>query len=58
MNWLIPLKLVSYAGLVLILVSSLLVFYQQVDLENFKDMALIGTLVWIFTAPLWINRKA
>ncbi|UTA48320.1 hypothetical protein L1F30_01960 [Simiduia sp. 21SJ11W-1] len=57
MNRLLPLKLFSYSGLACILISALLVFYQQLTLDEFKSWALAGTLIWIATAPFWINKK-
>jgi hypothetical protein len=50
------LKAVSFSGLALILVQSFMVFYGKTTLDAFHDYALIGTLLWLATAPFWINK--
>ena len=53
----IALKILSYIGLVLTVGPSFLVFNQIIDLQNHKWIALVGTILWISTAPFWINEK-
>ncbi len=52
------LKLLSYLGLALTLVPSLLVFYGVIELTAYKWLILAGTLLWFATAPFWINEDA
>ncbi len=52
------LKLLSYLGLALTLVPSLLVFYGLIELIAYKWLMLAGTLLWFVTAPFWINEDA
>ena len=51
------LRLVSYLGLALTLLPSFLVFAGRLSLPTFKTLVLVGTLLWLTTAPLWINRE-
>lgn len=51
------LKLGSLAGLILTIVPSFLVFSGSLSLGMHKILALIGTLLWMATAPFWINRN-
>ncbi|WP_422860763.1 hypothetical protein ACOKFD_07995 [Flagellimonas sp. S174] len=51
------LKSISYVGLILTLVPSFLVFLQVLELELYKNLMLLGTLIWCTTAPFWINKK-
>lgn len=51
------LKVISFSGLALILIQAFMVFYQQITLDEFQDFALIGTLMWLSTAPFWINKE-
>ncbi|AWX43243.1 hypothetical protein HME9304_00230 [Flagellimonas maritima] len=50
-------KLISYMGLVLTLVPSFLVFMQAMELELYKNLMLLGTLIWCATAPFWVNKS-
>ena len=51
------LKIISFAGLLLTVAPSVFVFYQMMTIETHKIIALIGTILWIATAPFWINEK-
>lgn len=53
----IVLRTVSFLGLALTLVPSILVFLNVVQLEDYKTLMLIGTLLWFLTAPFWINKS-
>jgi hypothetical protein len=50
------LKVASWLGLVLTLLPSLFVFTGVLTLEGFKTIVLVGSLLWLATAPFWINR--
>ena len=51
----IILKIVSYAGLALTLVPSILHFAGEMSLSVHKTLMFIGTIVWFATAPFWMN---
>ncbi|NMM48355.1 hypothetical protein [Marinigracilibium pacificum] len=53
----ISLKALSYLGLMLTLIPAFCVFYDIMDMQQYKNLILAGTLIWLFTAPFWINRK-
>lgn len=50
------LRLLSLGGLILTLFPSFLVFTGILPFETHKLLALAGTLLWMGTAPFWINR--
>ena len=52
------LKLVSWLGLALTLLPSFFVFTGVLTLDGFKTIVLAGSLLWLGTAPFWINRDA
>lgn len=51
-------KLVSYAGLLLTLVPSvlLLIGSSLLDGYNYQLLATVGMVLWFVTAPFWINK--
>jgi len=49
-------KFISYIGLVLTLIPSLLVFTGNISLDSCKMLMLIGTIVWFVSAPSWMNK--
>ncbi|MFD3002996.1 hypothetical protein ACFS7Z_21710 [Pontibacter toksunensis] len=51
------LKLISYIGLFLTVVPSLLVFAGVIELSFHKTLMLVGTLLWFLTAPFWMNKE-
>lgn len=51
------LKIISYIGLILTVVPSFLVFSGAIELSFHKTLMLIGTLLWFFTAPFWMNKQ-
>lgn len=51
------LKLISFLGLLLTVVPSLLVFSGTIELSFHKTLMLIGTLLWFGTAPFWMNKQ-
>jgi hypothetical protein len=50
------LKLVSWLGLALTLLPSFFVFSGALSLDVFKVVVLAGSVLWLSTAPFWINR--
>jgi hypothetical protein len=50
------LKVLSFLGLAGTLVPSLLVFSGWITLETYKTVMLAGTLLFLATAPWWINK--
>lgn len=51
------LKIASVIGLVLSIVPPVLFFLGQIELDSMKLWMGIGMLVWMVTAPFWINRQ-
>ena len=51
------LKIISFAGLILTLVPSFLVFSRVIELDNNKILMLIGTILWFGTSPFWMNKS-
>lgn len=51
------LAVVSFLGLLLTVVPSLLFFNSIVSFEFYKIAMLAGTLIWFASAPLWIGFK-
>jgi len=51
------LKLLSFLGLVLTIVPSLLVFYRVISLDTHYTLMAVGMVVWFISAPLWLGRK-
>lgn len=49
-------KIVSYIGLALTIVPSILVFTGNSTLESNKLLMLIGTVIWFISAPSWMNK--
>ena len=51
------LMIVSFLGLLLTVGPSFLVYYGVINFETHKTVALIGTILWIGTAPFWMNKS-
>lgn len=51
------LKLLSFAGLLLTIVPSIMVFYGYTSLQQSKNMMVWGVLIWFLTAPFWLNKS-
>ena len=49
-------KVLSFAGLLCVLVPSILTFKGVIDIEQSKLIMLVGTIVWLFVSPLWVDR--
>ncbi|MEL7160585.1 MAG: hypothetical protein AAFN92_07490 [Bacteroidota bacterium] len=56
MNKLVPLKVLSYLGLALTIFPSLFVFAGTLAVAEYKLLMLVGTVLWVATAPFWINK--
>lgn len=48
---------ISFAGLLLTIVPSFLVFNGAISFESNKSWMLAGTICWFLTAPYWMNDK-
>ena len=53
----ILLRLISFAGLGLMLASGILVFNNAVDRNTYLALALVGTVMWFATVPFWMKRR-
>lgn len=49
-------KIISYIGLGLTLIPSIMVFTGHSTLESNKLIMLIGTILWFISAPSWMNK--
>ena len=49
------LKLISWAGLALTIIPSLLVFSGVVAIETHYVLMAIGMVLWFGTAPFWMH---
>jgi hypothetical protein len=50
------LKVISFAGLVLTVVPSALVFTQKIGWDTHATLMIVGTLMWFLTVPLWMKK--
>ena len=55
MKYLIP--IVSALGLALVIIPACLYLAGFMDKPQVKSLMLIGTMLWFFSAPLWIGRN-
>ena len=53
----ILLKLLSFIGLGLTGVPSVLFFMGKIELESSHHLMTVGMIIWFVTAPFWINAK-
>ncbi|WP_194775434.1 hypothetical protein [Pararhodonellum marinum] len=51
------LKILSYVGLGLTLIPSVLLFMERITIQTNNSLMAVGMLLWFVTAPLWINRN-
>lgn len=51
------LKILSFAGLALTIVPSILVFNQTISFDLHKHLMLAGMLLWFATSPFWMKEK-
>lgn len=50
-------QLLAIAGLVMVLVPSLLHFMGRMDMVQMKTYMLLGTMLWFAGAIPWLGRK-
>jgi len=53
----LALKIISYSGLGLTLIPSILFLMDIIELSQLKLYMLIGVFVWFGSAVFWIGRK-
>ena len=53
----ILLRLISFAGLLLMLGSSILVFEDKMTKDLYYTLSLVGTVLWFVTIPFWMKRR-
>jgi hypothetical protein len=51
------LKIISFIGLGLTIIPSLMVLSGQMDINLNKSLMIIGTALWFTTVPFWMNRN-
>ncbi|WP_345371747.1 hypothetical protein [Algivirga pacifica] len=51
------LKPLSYVGLVATILPAFLLFYDWIPMDRYQQFMLWGSLLWIVTAPWWINKR-
>ncbi|MFS8616549.1 MAG: hypothetical protein FWJ85_06985 [Solitalea sp.] len=51
------LKILSFLGLTLTILPSILVFAGRMELQNQHHWTLAGTVLWFATAPFWLDGK-
>ncbi|TWU43342.1 hypothetical protein Q31b_23810 [Novipirellula aureliae] len=50
-------KVISLIGLVVTVVPCLLYYFGRMDHETVKTVALVGTILWFLSTPLWMGRR-
>jgi hypothetical protein len=53
----ILLIIISYIGLALSIIPSVLVFLGKIDMPTNTALMAVGMVFWFGTAPFWINSK-
>lgn len=51
------LKILSFIGLGLTILPSVLVLTRTIDMELNKTLMMVGTLLWFGTVVFWINKN-
>ena len=51
------LKTISYLGLILTLSPAFFHFYGIIAFQQHKLFTLLGTVLYLATAPFWMNKK-
>lgn len=51
------LKIISFAGLVLMLTSAIMDFNDAMPKYVYEALALVGTVMWFGTVPFWMKRR-
>lgn len=52
-----PAKMVSLVSLAAVIVPCIIHFIGAIDLDTVKLLALIGTIGWFASTPLWMSRE-
>lgn len=52
------LKIISYSGLALTIVPSILVFKGVIELKTHFILMIIGIILWFSTAPFWMKSQS
>jgi len=50
-------KFISFAGLVLMIASAILVFTDAIGRTAYLVLAVVGTVMWFATVPFWMKRR-
>jgi len=51
------LKITSFAGLILMFTSAIMVFNDAMSRGTYLTLALVGTVMWFGTVPFWMKRR-
>lgn len=51
------LKILSFTGLALTIVPSLLVFTDTISFNMHTNLMVVGMLLWFGTSPFWMKEK-
>ncbi len=51
------LKIISWLGLLLTIAPAFLHFAGTIEFEQHKWLTLLGTILYLSTAPFWMNKK-
>lgn len=49
--------ILSFCGLALTVIPSMLVFGGFISFDDNKTLMLAGTVLWFLTAPFWLKKK-
>lgn len=52
------LKILSYTGLALTIIPSILVFNGKIDINTHFILMVVGMILWFSTAPFWMKSKS
>ncbi|WP_163712557.1 hypothetical protein [Mangrovibacterium lignilyticum] len=50
--------IVSFIGLLLTIIPSILVFEQFIELKSHFHLMVAGMIMWFATAPFWMKSKS
>lgn len=51
------LKTISFAGLIVMFASAIMVFNDAMSKESYLKLAMLGTVMWFATVPFWMKRR-
>jgi len=51
------LKIISFAGLCLTIIPSILVFTDRITFEMHTNLMVVGMILWFATSPFWMKEK-